>query len=221
MSIFEKWTWIKRNWPYIIEEASGLGLIFVGGTALNLVLFDEYRASEDIDLYDAKAKGIGSEHEKECVETLSKRLAEKGFEIKSIAERAFWIGPNIKIEIFNDGTSFSKIEKRSIGQTEILTFDPKTYAAMKMAALLCRSVYDARDLVDLFVIKRGTGIDAPFLSHECGVMENRFNERLEDIKRTTMENLLIFQTPAQIDRLPYDEFEKFRVRTYERLSEFR
>ena len=52
MSIFNKWTWIKRNWLYVLEEASDLGLVFVGGTALNLAIFDEYRASEDIDLYD-------------------------------------------------------------------------------------------------------------------------------------------------------------------------
>jgi predicted nucleotidyltransferase component of viral defense system len=58
MAIFDKWAWIKRNWTYIIEEACQLDLIFVGGTALNLVIFSEYRASEDIDLYDTKAESI-------------------------------------------------------------------------------------------------------------------------------------------------------------------
>ena len=60
MSVFDKWAWIKRNWTYIIEEASDLNLVFVGGTALNLVLFNEYRASEDIDLYDPHAGSIGT-----------------------------------------------------------------------------------------------------------------------------------------------------------------
>lgn len=35
MSLFDKWSWIKRNWTYILEEASKLDLVFVGGTALN------------------------------------------------------------------------------------------------------------------------------------------------------------------------------------------
>jgi len=60
MSVFDKWAWIKRNWTYIIEEASNLDLVFVGGTALNVALFDEYRASEDIDLYDPNASSIGT-----------------------------------------------------------------------------------------------------------------------------------------------------------------
>jgi hypothetical protein len=41
MSIFEKWAWIKRNWLYVIEEATKLNLVFVGGTALNLAFFHE------------------------------------------------------------------------------------------------------------------------------------------------------------------------------------
>jgi len=45
MSVFTKWAWIKRNWTYIIEEAYQLDLVFVGGTALNLAIFNEYRAS--------------------------------------------------------------------------------------------------------------------------------------------------------------------------------
>jgi len=66
MSVFEKWRWIKRNWLYIVEEASKLDLVFVGGTALNLAIFKEYRASEDIDLYDYKVNNIGTKHEENC-----------------------------------------------------------------------------------------------------------------------------------------------------------
>jgi len=58
MSLFDKWNWIKRNWTYILEEASKQDLVFVGGTALNLAIFKEYRASEDIDLYDPYAHDL-------------------------------------------------------------------------------------------------------------------------------------------------------------------
>ncbi|MCX6665742.1 MAG: nucleotidyl transferase AbiEii/AbiGii toxin family protein [Euryarchaeota archaeon] len=37
--------------------------MFVGGTALNLAIFKEYRASDDIDLYDPYSKTIGIAHE--------------------------------------------------------------------------------------------------------------------------------------------------------------
>ena len=120
MSVFEKWTWIKRNWTYILEEASKLDLVFVGGTALNLAIFKEYRASEDIDLYDPYSKTIGTAHEEESIKKLAKNLTRKGFEIKSRDERALWVGPNIKIEVFNDGTPFTKIEKKTFDQTEVL-----------------------------------------------------------------------------------------------------
>src|SRR4030042_2504838 len=112
MSCFDKWTWIKRNWIYIVEEASKLNLVFVGGTALNLALFKEYRASEDIDLYDPYTKTIGTIHEEESTKNLAKNLARKGFKIKSRTPKAFFVGPNIKIEVFNDGTPFTKIEKK-------------------------------------------------------------------------------------------------------------
>jgi len=72
MSVFEKWTWIKRNWTYILEEASKLDLVFVGGTALNLAIFKEYRASEDIDLYDPYSETIGTAHETERIKKLAK-----------------------------------------------------------------------------------------------------------------------------------------------------
>ena len=150
MSIFDKWVWIKRNWEYIIEEATKLNLVFIGGTALNLVIFNEYRASEDIDLYDPHSDTISSTHEKESLVQLAIILEKKGFKIKSQNDRELFIGPNIKIEVFNDGTSFNKIEKILCNQTEVLTFDIKAMTAMKTTALLCRSMYDARDLVDLF-----------------------------------------------------------------------
>ena len=221
MPVFDKWAWIKRNWAYVLEEATGLGLVFVGGTALNLVLFKEYRASEDIDLYDPQAKTIGAAHEKECVEKLAKRLAKKGFEIKSRDERALWIGPNIKVEVFNDGTLFTRIDKKNIGQTDVLTFDLQTYAEMKMAALLCRSNYDARDLVDLFVMKKQAGFVPQFPKRECDVIENGFDERMRDIKRTNKEDLRIFQTDKQIEDLHYGEFEEFKKWLYDWLSGFR
>ncbi|MBE3121615.1 MAG: nucleotidyl transferase AbiEii/AbiGii toxin family protein [Thermoplasmata archaeon] len=221
MSVFEKWIWIKRNWTYILEEANKLNLVFVGGTALNLAIFKEYRASEDIDLYDPHSKTIGTAHEEESIKKLAKNLTRKGFEIKSRDERALWVGPNIKIEVFNDGTPFTKIERKTFDQTEFLVFDIKTYAEMKMSALLCRSFYDARDLVDLFIIKKETEIELSFPKIDCEVIENSFNERLEDIKKTKKEDLLIFQTMNQVNDLPYEEFEKFKRWLHDWLSRFR
>lgn len=221
MSVFEKWIWIKRNWTYILEEASTLDLVFVGGTALNLAIFKEYRASEDIDLYDPHSKTIGTAHEEESIKKLAKNLTRKGFEIKSRDEKALWVGPNIKIEVFNDGTPFTKIERKTFDQTEFLVFDIKTYAEMKMTALLCRSFYDARDLVDLFIIKKEIEIELSFPKRECEVIENSFNERLEDIKKTKKEDLLIFQTINQVNDLPYEEFEKFKRWLHDWLSRFR
>lgn len=221
MSVFEKWTWIKRNWTYILEEATQLDLVFVGGTALNLAIFKEYRASEDIDLYDPYSKTIGTAHEAESLKKLAKNLVRKGFEIKSRDKRALWVGPNIKIEVFNDGTPFTNIEKKIYEQTEVLLFDIKIYADMKMSALLCRSLYDARDLVDLFIIKKETEIELSFPKRECEAIENSYNERLEDIKKTKKEDLLIFQTIKQVNNLPYEEFEKFKWWLHEWLSRFR
>ena len=220
MSVFEKWTWIKRNWTYILEEATQLDLVFVGGTALNLAIFKEYRASEDIDLYDPYSKTFGTAHEAESLKKLAKNLVQKGFEIKSRDKRALWIGPNIKIEVFNDGTPFTNIEKKIYEQTEVLLFDIKIYADMKMSALLCRSLYDARDLVDLFIIKKETNIEFSFPKIECNVIENCFNERLEDIKKTKKDDLLIFQTIKQVNDLPYNDFEKFKWWLYDWLSRF-
>ena len=220
MSVFEKWTWIKLNWTYILEDASKLDLVFVGGTALNLAIFKEYRASEDIDLYDPYSKTIGTAHEEKSIKNLEKSLAKKGFEIESRDKRALWVGPNIKIEVFNDGTPFKKIEKKTIDQTEVLLFDRKTYAEMKMKALLCRELYDARDLVDLFIIKKEAKIKLSFPKYECEVIKNSLNERLKDIKETKKEDLLTFQTIKQIDDIPYDEFEKFKWWLYDWLSRF-
>lgn len=220
MSIFDKWTWIKRNWTYILEEASKLDLVFVGGTALNLAIFKEYRASEDIDLYDPSSKTIGSAHEEESIKNLAQILAKKGFEIKSRDKRAIWLGPNIKIEVFNDGTPFTKIEKKTFDQTQVLLFDIKTYTEMKMNALLCRSFYDARDLVDLFIIKKETEVELSFPKRECEIIEHSFNERLNDIKKTKKEDLLVFQTIEQVDNLPYKDFEKFKRWLHDWLSRF-
>ena len=113
MSVFEKWTWIKRNWTYILEEATTLDLVFVGGTALNLALFKEYRASEDIDLYDPYSTTMGTAHEEERITKLAKNLTKKGFEIKSRDKRALWVGPNIKIEAFNDATPFTNNREKN------------------------------------------------------------------------------------------------------------
>jgi len=220
MSIFEKWTWIKRNWKYIIEVATKLNLVFVGGTVLNLVLFNEYRASEDIDLYDPHSNTIGSAHEEESILKLATILEKKGFEIKSQKDKELFIGPNIKIEVFNDGTSFSKIEKRLCNQTEVLTFDIKTMITMKTTALLCRSVYDARDLVDLFILTKESDGKLFFPIRECEVITNYYSERLQDIKTTKKEDLYYFQTIQQVEDLPYEEFEKFMRVTYDWLSRF-
>jgi len=220
MSIFEKWGWIKRNWTYIIEEATKLDLVFVGGTVLNLIIFDEYRASEDIDLYDPSSNPIGSNHEKECLIQLAKILREQGFEIKFPNKRELFIGPNIKIDVFNDGTTFNKIEKIQHDQIEVLTFDIKTIIAMKTNALRCRSMYDPRDLVDLFVLTKGSKNDLSFPIHECDVIKNKYSERLEDIMSTRKEDLYYFQTMQQVKNLPYEEFEKFKRKSYEWLSGF-
>jgi len=220
MSIFKKWAWIKRNWSYIIEEATKLDLVFVGGTFLNLIIFDEYRASEDVDLYDPSPNTIGSNHEKECLLKLAKILKNKGFEIKFPNKRELFIGPNIKIDVFNDATSFNKIEKIQHDQIEVLTFDIKTLIAMKTTALLCRSMYDPRDLVDLFVLTKGSNNDLSFPIRECDVIENKYSERLDDIMSTRREDLYYFQTMQQVKNLPYEEFEKFKRKSYEWLSGF-
>lgn len=221
VSLFDKWTWIKRNWMYILEDASKLDLVFVGGTALNLALFKEYRASEDIDFYDPYSETIGTAHEEKMIKHLAKSLTKKGFQIQSKTERALLIGPNIKIEVFNDGTPFTKMEKKTINQTQVLLFDVKTYANMKTTALLCRSLYDARDLVDLFIITKEAKITLSFPKHECEVIQNSYTERLEDIEKTTKEDLLIFQTIEQVNDLPYNEFETFKWWLHDWLSGFR
>ena len=220
MSIFEKWAWIKRNWSYIIEESTKLDLIFVGGTVLNLLIFNEYRASEDIDLYDPYLSTIGSQHEEECLLKLATLLSKKGFEIKSQNNRELFIGPNIKIEVFNDGTSFNKIEKKIYDQIEVLTFDTKTMIMMKTAALLCRSIYDPRDLVDSFILTKGSVSGLSFPTRECDVIRNSYSERLNDIFSTKKEDLYYFQTIEQVENLPFDEFKEFKRKTYEWLSGF-
>jgi hypothetical protein len=220
MSVFEKWIWIKRNWTYIVEEACQLGLVFVGGTALNLAIFNEYRASEDIDLYDPNANSIGTEHEEKIGKQLANKIIEKGFEIKSSNKHTFYIGPNIKIDVFNNGTKYNTIDKKTVNQTELLLFDIQTYADMKMNALLCRLIYDARDLVDLFIIKKETKCKLSFPKQDCDIIDQSYNARLEDIKNTTKNDLLVFQTKNQIDKLSYDEFEEFRRWIYEWLSKF-
>jgi len=221
MSVFDKWNWIKRNWLYILEEASQLDLVFVGGTALNLALFKEYRSSEDIDLYDPLSTPIGTSHEEKMIKKLANRLMQKGLNITSKDKRVLTIGPNIKIEVFNDGTPFSQIHKKMIQDTEILLFDLSTYAEMKMTSLLCRTLYDPRDLVDLYVIKKESEISLPFPKRECDMIEQRYDERLKEIQKTTKEDLLIFQTQTQIAELPYTEFEIFKEWLHDWLSEFR
>lgn len=220
MSVFEKWKWIKRNWLYILEEAYQLELVFVGGTALNLSIFDEYRASEDIDLYDPNANSIGSKHEEEMTKQLTKRLKEKGFEIKSKNKHTLYVGPNIKIDVFNNGTSFNSIEKKTVNRTELLLFDIQTYADMKMNALLCRSFYDARDIVDLFIMKKETKCKLSFPKQDCDVIKKYYDERLKDVKNTTKKDLLVFQTRKQINDLPYEKFNEFRRWIYDWLQEF-
>ena len=152
---------------------------------------------------------------------MAKNLAKKGFEIKSRNPRAIFVGPNIKIEVFNDGTPFTTIEKKNIQETGVLVFDTQTYAMMKSTALLCRSEYDARDLVDLYIIKKETGISLLFPQQDCNVITNSFHDRLLEISKTKKEDLLIFQTREQVDHLPYGEFEKFKEQTYDWLSRFR
>jgi hypothetical protein len=92
---------------------------------------------------------------------------------------------------------------------------------MKITALLCRSEYDARDLVDLFVIQKETGVTASFPKRDCDVIQNRFAERLENIKHTKKEDLFVFQTVKQVKDLPYDKFEDFKGWMYDWLSGFR
>jgi predicted nucleotidyltransferase component of viral defense system len=221
MSVFDKWKWIKRNWAYILEEAYQLDLVFVGGTAFNICIFNEYRASEDIDLYDPNANNIGLKHEKEMTDLLMQRLKKKGFEIKSRDEHTVYVGPNIKIDVFNNGTTYNNIEKETVNQTNIYLFDIQTYADMKMNALLCRSFYDARDLVDLFIIKKETKSRLSFPKQDCTIIEYNYDTRLKEIMNTTKKDLLVFQTRKQIAELPYETFNEFRRWTYDWLSEFR
>jgi len=155
------------------------------------------------------------------MQKLAKRLEEKGFGISSKDERALWVGPNIKVEVFNDGTPFRKIKKRTAAQVDALTFDISTYAEMKMAALLCRSIYDPRDLVDLFILKKHGKAKLVFPKMECRTIEDGFPARLKDIRGTKREDLLHFQTGRQIDALPYEDFDEFKRWLHEWLSGFR
>ena len=220
MSVFTKWSWIKRNWTYIIEEASYLDLLFVGGTALNLVLFHEYRASEDIDLYDPNAHQIGTGHEQEMADQLAERLSKKGFPIHETKKHTLYAGPHIKIDVFNNSTSYNSIEPKRIDQTNVLLFDEQTYADMKMNSLLCRSLYDARDLVDLFVIKKGSSAQISFPKMDCEVIETSFEQRIQDIRSTDREDLYLFQYREQVEDLPFDEFLEFKRWMYDWLSGF-
>ncbi len=139
MDIFTKWSWIKRNWIEIVSEASLIDLVFVGGTSLNLVAFDEYRASEDIDLYNPNSKGLDNpngKNEGELAKILAKKLFEKGFEIKSTERKSFFIGPNIKVEIFHDATAFKKIKKIPIESHSINVFENSTYADKKSSVFV-------------------------------------------------------------------------------------
>ncbi len=220
MSVFDKWAWIKRNWVYVIEEAYMLDLVFVGGTALNLAIFDEYRASEDIDLYDTNANSIGTSHEEKMANKLAEKLRKKGFKIKSKDKHTLFIGPNIKIDVFNNGTLYKEIEKKTVNQAEVLLFDIQTITNMKTNALLCRSFYDPRDLVDLYIIKKETDCTLEFPEQECEIIEKKYDERLSEIKNTEKKDLLFFQTKKQIDELPYEKFIEFRSWIYDWLSGF-
>ncbi len=220
MSVFDKWAWIKRNWTYIINEASKLDLVFVGGTALNLVLFDEYRASEDIDLYDPFANSIGTDHEEEITKKLAEKLVQKGFQLNSTKKHTLYIGPNIKIDVFNNATSYNHIEQKMIDQTPVLLFDIQTYADMKINSLLCRSLYDTRDLVDLFIIKKETSVSFSFPADDCPIIEESFKERLQEIDETNKDDLFLFQTRDQLLDLPVDEFLDFKRWMYDWLSTF-
>lgn len=220
MSVFDKWKWIKRNWSYVIEEASQLNLVFVGGTALNVVLLDEYRASEDIDLYDPNADDIGSSHEEKMVDLLIERLTKKGLIIKLRKKHTFWIGPNIKIDVFNNGTNYESIKTNKVDEINVLLFDTQTYMDMKLHSLLCRSLYDARDLVDIFKIKSETKCTLTFPKQECNVIEHKYLERIEEIKNTSKKELLVFQTHNQISNLPYEKFDEFKEWIYDWLSRF-
>jgi hypothetical protein len=163
---------------------------------------------------------LGTSHEEHIATLLAQRLSSKGFTITPMNPRMFHIGPNIKIEIFNDGTRYTNINRRTIDKTEILLFDISTYVEMKLTALLCRTNFDARDLVDLFIIKKQTGMTFSFPNRDCDVIEHGFSERLEDIRTTTKQNLLVFQTLGQIEALPYFEFEKFTGWIHDWLSGF-
>lgn len=223
MDVFTRWEWIKRNWPHILGEAQSLGLVFVGGTALNLIIFDEYRASEDIDLYNPDSKGPDNPDgisEEGLAKMLSEKLAEKGFEIKNLKGRAFYIGPNIRVEIFHDATHFKKINKINKDGVIILIFDLNTYMEMKMAALLCRTVFGPKDLVDIFILNEHGKVKPIMPDRECDVIEHSFNQRVNEIGKIKTQDLLLFQSKQQIDSLPYAKFEEFKRWFVEWLSSF-
>lgn len=147
-------------------------------------------------------------------------LNEKGLDVKAVNGRFIYLGPNIKIEIFNDGTFFNRIEKRKIKNTTISLFDLPTYTEMKMTALLCRTIYDPRDLVDIFVIHKNGNSYLSFPKTECEVVDRLFSARVQEIKETKKKDLFLFQTKEQIESLPFNEFEKFQRWLCEWLSKF-
>lgn len=223
MSIFEKWSWIKRNWLYVLEEATKLDLVFVGGTALNLGIFEEYRASEDIDLYNIDSKTIENPNgrgEIELSRVLGENLIQKGFDVKFSNDRFFYLNSNIKVDIFYDSTPYKSIVRKTIQGTKVNFFDTETYCKMKLSALLCRTFYDARDMVDIFIVKTKGKASLSFPQIECQVIEHEFERRVGEIKRTSKEQLLFFQTNEQINSLPYSEFEKFKGDLVGWLSKF-
>ena len=157
---------------------------------------------------------------KKIANQLAQRLMDKGFQIKSRHKHTFYVGPNIKLDVFYNATSYNNIEKKTVNQTDMYLFDIQTYADMKMNSLLCNSIYDARDLVDIFIIKKETSCVLSFPENDCDVIEKNYKDRLKDIKSTTKEELLVFQTKKQIDELPYEKFIEFRSWIYDWLSGF-
>ena len=81
MPIFERWAWIKRNWTYIIEEASKLN------QCLSEETIKEYRRSPDIDFYDPCPKTIQTHTKRNALETWQ-RDGRKALQTKSRSQKA-------------------------------------------------------------------------------------------------------------------------------------
>ena len=89
----------------------------------------------------------------------------------------------------------------------------------KWTCIKRRSFYDARDLVDLFIIKKETKIALSFPKLDCQIIKNSYNERLKEIKETKKEAAKYSKMKLDLEEIsPEDIFEVVEFEKKETLS---